>query len=99
MSDLVVIFLSSIVVLRVLTTNWRLLSCATIAFSERCKAKTVCVLAMKACGRVEVQLRSFFTSAPDESEWINLPPNCYTAGEKRVFVPTEWGLCEPQKTV
>ena len=39
MSDLVVIFLSSIVVL--ISNRW-FLSCATIAFSERCKGKTVC---------------------------------------------------------
>jgi hypothetical protein len=46
-----------------------------------------------------MQLHSFFTFAADECEWTDLPPNCYTAGEERVLVPTEWGLCGTPKKV
>jgi len=47
----------------------------------------------------ERQLHSFFTSAADENEWTDLPPNCYTPSEERVLVPTERGLCGPHKAV
>jgi len=39
------------------------------------------VHAIKAYGGVEVQLRSFLTSALEGGEWLASCPNCFTAGE------------------
>jgi hypothetical protein len=37
---------------------------------------------MKTYWTVEIQLHSFLTSTPDESQWSALHPSCFTSGEE-----------------
>jgi hypothetical protein len=55
-----------------------------LLFITGCRGKkgNVPMHAIKAYGRVEVQLHSFLTLSPDGGELSALSPGCFTAGEK-----------------